>query len=120
MGVGLRLAEGTGSLRTHIGRRLSLTAASFMTTPALAAGPANAMILPPSGGNISGPGPTAGSPPVMSAAPIAVTPATVDVTTTKLRSIPASYYFGFSFESSETDLSNIFSTTGEYPALLKN
>ncbi|HEX9538976.1 MAG TPA: hypothetical protein VGA04_12485 [Streptosporangiaceae bacterium] len=91
-----------------------------MTIAALAAGPANAVILPPFGGNISGSGQTAGSPPVMSAAPIAVTPATVDVTTTKLRSIPASYYFGFSFESSETDLSNIFSTTGEYPALLKN
>jgi hypothetical protein len=78
------------------------------------------MILPPSGGDISSPGPTAPGQPVMSAAPIAVTPVTVNVTTTKLRSIPASYYFGFSFESSETDLSNIFSTTGEYPALLKN
>ena len=107
-------------MRTHIGRRLSLAAACFTTIAALAAGPANAMILPPSGGNISAPGSTGPGQTVMSAAPIAVAPATVTVTTTKLRSIPASYYFGFSFESSETDLSNIFSTTGEYPALLKN
>jgi hypothetical protein len=107
-------------LRTHIGRRAGLAAACFTTVAALAAGPANAVILPPAGG--SGLVSTQTGPPVsaVSGPLVAATPVTVAVTTTKLRSVPASYYLGFSFESSQTNLSNIFSTTGEYPALLKN
>jgi hypothetical protein len=107
-------------LRTHIGRRVGLAAACFTTVAALAAGPANAVILPPSGG--SGLVSTQTGAPVsaVSGPLVAATPVTVAVTTTKLRSVPASYYLGFSFESSQTNLSNIFSTTGEYPALLKN
>jgi hypothetical protein len=103
---------------TRISRRISLAAACLTTIGALAAaGPANAVILPPSGGSAPAPAQAAAT---RSAASAAAVPATVAVTATKLKSIPASYYIGFSFESSETDLSNIFSTSGEYPALLKN
>jgi hypothetical protein len=104
---------------TRISRRLSLAAACLTTIGALAAaaGQADASIVPPLGGSASA---ATGTVAAQAAATVAATPATVAVTTTKLRSIPASYFIGFSFESSNTDSSNIFSTTGQYPALLKN
>jgi hypothetical protein len=86
--------EGTASVLTRISRRFSLAAACLTTVGVLAAaGPADA---------------------------VSATPATVTVTTTKLKSIPASYFIGLSFESSNTQKSSIFATTGTYPALLKN